>query len=289
MELMQFPSGLSIGRSDYFLNYQVQNHYNYLSDQLGFGLLLDGFFGLSVPELNLSDQVESGDIWVRKGQAKDVCATQFSGKRVCGVSVDISSQMLEVWREEAPRELRRSLNIGSAAPDCFRYGVVTPGIRKLATKMHACSTATLCSRLEYESLGLSLLALLLNPEEKGSGMTVTEKRHARQQRLINQAIEILHEEWREPPTIHGLATRVGMNECYLKSGFKEVTGLTIGSYVRSLRMEQAKQLLSTKGFTIQQATLEVGFSNQSHFSFAFSEYFGYRPSEITRQKSGSFS
>ncbi|WP_028305307.1 helix-turn-helix transcriptional regulator [Oceanospirillum maris] len=289
MELLQLPSGFSIGRSDYFLNYPLQSHYRYLSDQLGFGLMLSGSFGLAVPELHLSDQVEAGEIWVRKGQAEDICATQFSGKRVCGVSLDLSAQMLEVWREEAPCRLKKSLGRHSTAPDCFRYGVVTADIRKLAMKMLACPTTDLCSRLEYESLGLSLLALLLNPDEKGSGMTATEKRHARQKHLISQVIEILHEEWFDPPTIHGLATRVGMNECYLKSGFKEVTGLTIGRYVRGLRMEQARLLLATQGYTVHQAALEVGFSNQSHFSSAFSEHFGYRPSQISRQVMVSFS
>jgi len=289
MELLQLPSGLSIGRSDYFLNHQLQSHYNYLSDQLGFGLMLSGSFGLAVPELNLSEEVKPGDIWLRKGQAEDVCATQFSGKRVCGVSLDISPQMLEVWREEAPQKLKKTLSRGTSTPDCFLYGVATPGIRKLAMKLLACPTTALCSRLEYESLGLSLLALLLNPDEKDLGLTAAEKRHARQKCLINRAIDILHEEWRDPPTIHELAGRVGMNECYLKSGFKEVTGLTLGSYVRGLRMEQARLLLATKGYTIHQAALEVGFSNQSHFSSAFSKHFGYRPSQITGKKALSFS
>lgn len=289
MELLQLPSGFSIGRSDYFLKRQMQSHYSYLSDQMGFGLMLTGYFGLAVPELGLDDQVRPGEIWVRKGQAETVCATQFSGKRMCGVSLDLSPRMLEVWREEAPQKLKKTLSASASAPDCFCYGVMTPSMRTLAMQMLNCPTTSLCSRLEYESLGLNLLALLLSPEGQDAGMTAIEKRHARQRRLINQAVEILHEEWCNPPTIHELATRVGLNECYLKSGFREVTGSTIGAYVRGLRMEQAKHLLVTQGYTVLQAALEVGFANQSHFSSAFSEYFGFRPSQITRQNSPSFS
>jgi len=238
MELLELPNGLTIGRSRYQLSYELESEFSHLSKSLGFALMLEGSFGLSIPELKLKDQIRSGDVWVRSGEAETVMAVQRSGMMMGGISVDLNEKMLSMWKEEAPAQIKSALRKGvtGSQPLCFRYLTITPAIHRQAMKMMHCQTLCFCEQLEYESMGLSLLAQLFSPQEKDVCLTPAERRHSRHKRLINEALEILHAEWQEPPTISELAQRIGMNECYLKSGFRERVGMTIGQYVRRLRM-----------------------------------------------------
>lgn len=281
LESMRLPSGLVISRKDCALSRPMTSRYQQVSRTLGFSLILDGAFDVRIPQLSVCDRVQSGSVWVSSGRLASVTTRHVPGKRMTGIGLDLSPQMVEAWQEEAPEPLRRALRdaLADQGGICAPYTPMTPTIQRLALKMLRCPTTSLCMRLEYESMALSLLASLLSMGDGGLNLSVTERRQARQKRLIAEALDILHAEWRKPPTIAQLAARVGMNECYLKVGFKDVVGSTIGQYVRGLRMEQARQLLAKQGYTVQQAALEVGFSNPSHFSAAFRSYFGHRPSE----------
>lgn len=84
-------------------------------------------------------------------------------------------------------------------------------------------------------------------------------------------------------TIPSLAQRVGMNECYLKKGFKELYGKTIFAYVQDTRMQRAKMLLNTEEMSVSEIAYEVGYSNLSGFSAAFKKQVGVLPSEFALQ------
>ncbi len=47
-----------------------------------------------------------------------------------------------------------------------------------------------------------------------------------------------------PPSLIELARQVGINECTLKRGFRQIFGNTMFGYLHDYRMEQARQLLS---------------------------------------------
>ncbi|MEY6434020.1 AraC family transcriptional regulator, partial [Thioalkalicoccus limnaeus] len=85
-----------------------------------------------------------------------------------------------------------------------------------------------------------------------------------------------------PPTIAELGRRVGLNECYLKAGFREHFGGTIGAYARERRLERARDLIEREGHGVQEAALAVGFSNLGWFSATFRAHFGCLPSHLAR-------
>lgn len=86
--------------------------------------------------------------------------------------------------------------------------------------------------------------------------------------------------FRENITIPQIAKAVGINQCYLKKGFKEIYGKTIYSMVQSLRMEVALSLLKTSEMNVLEIGLEVGYTNQASFSTAFKQYYGYSPQQV---------
>jgi AraC family transcriptional regulator len=97
---------------------------------------------------------------------------------------------------------------------------------------------------------------------------------------IDLATRILLESLDKPITIKKLSRKVGMNECYLKKGFKEVNGCTIFQFYHSKRMEKAKYLLMEKGLTVTEVAYCLGYASVSNFSVAFRKYSGIRACEI---------
>lgn len=98
---------------------------------------------------------------------------------------------------------------------------------------------------------------------------------------ILQARDILLQNIHQPPTIPELAKQIGINQCYLKKGFKEMFKSTVYEFVIEQRMQKAKILLSLNSQSVTQIAEEVGYSNTSNFSNAFKKYTGVYPSEVS--------
>ena len=71
-----------------------------------------------------------------------------------------------------------------------------------------------------------------------------------------------------------------MNECYLKKGFKALTGKTIHEYTQDLRINKAKEMLQQQGLSVSDVANTLGFSSISHFSTAFKKATGMKPCEL---------
>lgn len=94
---------------------------------------------------------------------------------------------------------------------------------------------------------------------------------------LARAREILERNFTEPMTISSLAKMVYMNEYKLKTGFKEVYGQSLYSYVVDKRMETARQLFDEKKMRVKEVAGMVGYTNISHFIEAFRKKFGINP------------
>lgn len=99
---------------------------------------------------------------------------------------------------------------------------------------------------------------------------------------ILQAREIILQSLHQPPTIPELARQIGINQCYLKKGFKEMFKSTVYEFVIEQRMLKAKILLSLNNQSVSQIAEEVGYSNTSNFSNAFKRYTGLYPTELSK-------
>jgi AraC-like DNA-binding protein len=97
---------------------------------------------------------------------------------------------------------------------------------------------------------------------------------------IFKAKQVLQRSLHQPPTIAELALTIGINQCYLKKGFKEIFGTTIYDYVLEQRMQQAKLLLSTTNIPVSQIAERVGYASSSSFGQAFKKHMGVFPSEL---------
>ena len=80
-----------------------------------------------------------------------------------------------------------------------------------------------------------------------------------------------------------MAGAVYLNPSYLSTVFKMETGSSINKYIKAVRMEKAKQILTQTNIRVSDAGAAVGYSNTSYFIRSFHEYFGETPDKM-RQK-----
>jgi AraC family transcriptional regulator, transcriptional activator for feuABC-ybbA operon len=74
-----------------------------------------------------------------------------------------------------------------------------------------------------------------------------------------------------------LARAVNLSPWRLCHLFKRETGVSPLHYLKSLRMENAKNLLETTFFSVKQIMKMVGITDESHFVRDFQRVYGFSP------------
>ena len=76
-----------------------------------------------------------------------------------------------------------------------------------------------------------------------------------------------------------MAEELGVSQNYLSSQFKAYFGVTMVSYVNSLRAEKAASLLKNTEMTVQEIATDCGFSNGDSLARVFKKKYGVTPSD----------
>ena len=93
--------------------------------------------------------------------------------------------------------------------------------------------------------------------------------------LMHKVLEIINERISDPSlNVEILANAIGISRGHLHRKIKEITGTSPGEYIRTIRLNQAAQLLKGDKKNISQIAYSVGYSNPSVFSTAFKSFFG---------------
>lgn len=77
-----------------------------------------------------------------------------------------------------------------------------------------------------------------------------------------------------------LAAQMGISEKQLYRRIKEITGSTVVDYLKSYRLNKAKEILSQGQFSVKEVAYMTGFTSPSYFSRCFTEKFGVSPSKL---------
>ena len=80
-------------------------------------------------------------------------------------------------------------------------------------------------------------------------------------------------------TVEELAEDCKISTVYLRKIFMSKFGLSPKSYLIKKRIEYAKRLLASKGFTISEVAIQCGYTEPCHFSREFSKHVGTSPSK----------
>ncbi len=121
----------------------------------------------------------------------------------------------------------------------------------------------------------------LNAHAKHAVLALCEKYQEFQETGITSTVwkicTYIREHYMEDITLSELGYQVDRNPYYLSARFSSEMGVTISAFVTSLRMQKARELLSTTDMTVAQVGQKVGFSDSKYFSRVFCKQTGQSP------------
>jgi signal transduction histidine kinase/DNA-binding response OmpR family regulator len=83
-------------------------------------------------------------------------------------------------------------------------------------------------------------------------------------------------------TVEELAENVGFSRSQLNRKIKALTDRTTNQFIRSCRLQRAKELLEQGTGSVSEIAYQVGYSNLSYFARSYKSQFGRLPSDVLR-------
>ncbi len=81
-------------------------------------------------------------------------------------------------------------------------------------------------------------------------------------------------------SVESLADAFGYSPGYFSRTFKQVSGVGLNDYIRSMRIERAKQMLVETGESAQEIAARSGFGNEKYFHYVFKRETGLTPRQF---------
>ena len=80
-----------------------------------------------------------------------------------------------------------------------------------------------------------------------------------------------------------MANHVAMSAAYFSTVFSQTTGRSFINYLTSLRIDRAKELLTSTNMKLADIALSVGYNEPNYFSHVFRKTVGITPKEYRNQ------
>ena len=120
-----------------------------------------------------------------------------------------------------------------------------------------------------------VISPLFNPL-KANGSVVMDRR-------VQAVIEYMWEDLSRPLRLNEVAHSVNLSASRLQHLFKADTNMTPAQYLKSLRMQRAKQLIDSTFLNTKEIMQRVGMKDESHFVREFKRIYGLPPGSYKQQ------
>ena len=101
--------------------------------------------------------------------------------------------------------------------------------------------------------------------------------------IVNAAIDYMRDCLDESLSVGKLVTHTGYGRSRFFELFRANTGMTPNDYLRRLRLEAARELLSNTSRSVTEIAFKVGFNSSQYFSTVFLQYTGLTPTGFRSQ------
>ena len=102
--------------------------------------------------------------------------------------------------------------------------------------------------------------------------------------VVRGALAYIHKNYAEKVTLQDVADQVYVSSWHLSKLFKKHTGENFSDLLRRERVEQAKKLLKTPSYRINDIAELTGFADVTHFSKVFKRFTGFSPGTYRNKK-----
>lgn len=106
--------------------------------------------------------------------------------------------------------------------------------------------------------------------------------NSRMDRRVQIAIILLKADLQREIVLGETARFVNLSPSRLHHLFKAETGMSLMRYLKSLRLERARELLETTFLSVKQVMTTSGLKNKSHFVKEFKKAYGMTPTQYRR-------
>ncbi|MGF1588548.1 MAG: helix-turn-helix transcriptional regulator [Pleurocapsa sp.] len=215
---------------------------------------------------------------------------QFYQQSITSVNIHIEPELvMDFWGEDD-----RDLNVNwdklfrtKEQPYFVVSSSITPKMQIALQQIFNCPYQGAIARMYLESKVWELMALQLAQITEDQARQSKHFLKCEDRDRLYLAQDILGDRLNNPPCLKDLAKQVGLNECTLKRGFRQVFGTTVFGYLYQQRMEYARQLLQQRELNVGQVAKKVGYASQSRFATAFRKKFGINPQVFARRSPGN--
>lgn len=106
---------------------------------------------------------------------------------------------------------------------------------------------------------------------------------SKKEKIIQPAVDYIHSKYTETPLrISELSAMCNITPEYFRFIFKNIYGMSPNAYINKLKISRAKELLSSKLYSVTEVCFMSGFNDVSHFSREFKKDTEISPSEFKR-------
>jgi AraC-like DNA-binding protein len=145
------------------------------------------------------------------------------------------------------------------------------------------SSADLLATVEQDAADADTVGALLEVYRRVVGdieNALLRPKEARHDRNFRRAISYIRDHIGDRLTRAGVARVAGFAEHYFSKRFRESEGVTFQSYLKNLRIERAKLLLSATILSVEQIGQLSGFASRGEFHRSFKRAAGVTPSSF---------
>lgn len=131
----------------------------------------------------------------------------------------------------------------------------------------------------------SLLLYAVNSNSDDSELTYLfhYAYHLLKKNCTPRSLQYIHTNYHQPVSLKTLAMLEGYNLTYYGEWFKQLTGKTPKTYIQTIRLEKAKELLTSSKASIMDIAQQVGYEHHSSLTRLFQQVEGITPALYRQQ------
>ncbi|MBS4534345.1 helix-turn-helix transcriptional regulator [Clostridium sp. D2Q-14] len=166
---------------------------------------------------------------------------------------------------------------------CFdlQHSCLIKDVEFILKQIFSAEPSQKCAAMYYEGKVMELLSMLIQWQAENKKYAPNEISSSDLDSL-NEVIAYITKHYEKKISINDLANIAFMGRNKLSYIFKLKYGVSIMEYLRTIRIEQAKDILINTSLPIQSVSAMVGYKNQGSFAERFKMDTGMSPTEYRR-------
>lgn len=242
-------------------------------------LVVAGFQGATLPAIHAMRKHPAFFAWIRQAKADGVtiCSTCTGAFFLAEAGILDGAPCVTHWadnddlQERYPKTVVRKGILFAEAGNVYTSAGVAAGI-DLSIHLVALRHGP---KLAFEVARRLVIYLRRSGDAAQDSIYLRYRNHLDD--TVHRAQSLLIEQLDAPPRLEELAAKVGSSARNLSRRFRRNLGVSVGAYLRELRLERAHSLLQEEGSKVEDVARACGFRGSRQLRNLYRAHFGHPP------------